>query len=82
MTWKFGSDEEKDDRNAAGDGDDEGGPKDCISEVSESSLWVSIRDFLTPPDVLIMRTAGPKWNQAKLYGKFAAFVVLSHEKRW
>ena len=48
------------------------GPKDYISEESESSLWASIRDYLTPPDVLVMRTAGPKWNNAKLYGEFGA----------
>ena len=28
----------------------ESGPKDYISEVSESSLWASIRDYLTPSD--------------------------------
>ena len=48
------------------------GPKDYISEVSESSLWASIRDYLTPSDILIFRIAGSKWNYAKLYGAFAA----------
>ena len=43
-----------------------------ISEIRESSLWASIRDYLTPLDVLATRTAGLKWNCAKLYGKFAA----------
>ena len=50
----------------------ESGPKDYISEVSESSSWTSIRDYLTPPDVLVMRTVGLKWNCAKLYWEFAA----------
>ena len=42
------------------------GPKDYISEVRESSLWASIQDYLTPLDVLSTRTAGLKWNCAKL----------------
>ena len=45
----LGSDGEYDDRNEAGDSDDDGGPKDSISQVSESSLWVSIRDFFLRP---------------------------------
>ena len=36
----------------------EGCPKCFINEVSESSLLESIRDYFTPPDVLLMRTAG------------------------
>ena len=32
--------------------------KDYISEVSESSLWASIRHYLTPSDILVFRTAG------------------------
>ena len=43
-------------------------PKDYIGEVSESSLWAPIRDNLTPSDILVLRTAGSKWNNAKLYG--------------
>ena len=71
---ELGSDEENDDRNAPGDSDDESGPKkDFVSEVSETSLQASIRDFLSPPDVLIMRTAG--WEICRI-------VVLSHEERW
>ena len=35
-------------------------------------MWASIRDYLTPLDVLATRTAGLKWNCAKLYGEFAA----------
>ena len=74
----------KNDSCEAGDSADEGGPKDYISEVSESSLWASIRDYVAPPDVLIMRTAGPKWNHAKLYGEFASlwYGFLPHEKGW
>ena len=33
-------------------------PKEYTSEVGESSLWASIRDYLTPLDVLATRTAG------------------------
>ena len=51
---------------------DESGSKDYISEMRESSLWASIRDYLTPPDDLATRMAGLKWNCAKLYGEFAA----------
>ena len=42
------------------------------SRVRESSLWVSIRDCLTPADILVLRTAGTKWNNSKLYGAFGA----------
>ena len=41
------------------------------------SHWDFIRDFLLPPDILAIRTAGPKWNHAKLYGLFAAFGSFS-----
>ena len=54
------------------DSDAEKGAKDHISDVRESSLWVSLRDCLTPADVLVLRTAGSKWKNAKLYGTFAA----------
>ena len=50
---------------------DESDPKDYICEVRESSLWTSIRDYLTSFDVLTTRTTGLKWNCAKLYGEFA-----------
>ena len=36
----------------------EKGAKDYISEVREGSLWVSLRDCLTPADVLVLRAAG------------------------
>ena len=45
---------------------------DYLSQVRDSPMWISIRDFLFPPDILATRTAGPKWNHAKLYGSFAA----------
>ena len=61
--------ERKEDENVDSDGS---GPKDYISEVRESSLWAPIRDYFTLPDVLATRSAGPKWNCAKLYGEFAA----------
>ena len=67
----FENENENNDSFEAGDSADGSGPKDYISEISESSLWASIRDYLTPPGVLIMRTAGPKWNRAQLYGEFA-----------
>ena len=47
-----------------------------ISEERESSLWTSIQDYLTPLDVLATRTAGLKWNCAKLYVEFAAFCFF------
>ena len=43
--------------------------RDFISEVRESSLWAPLCD--TPADVLVLRTAGSKWYDAKLYGGFA-----------
>ena len=70
MTMKNGNG--NDDSYEGCDSADEGGPKDYITDFSESSLWASIRDYLTPSDVLIMRTAGPKLNHGQLYGEFAA----------
>ena len=57
------------------------GSKDKISEVSESSLRSSVRNFLSPPDVLTVCTAGPKY-QVRLYGQFAALWFVSHEEGW
>ena len=59
----------------------ENGPKDNISVLRGSSLWILIRDSLGPPDVLVLRTAGSKWNNAKLYGEFAAlrFFLLTKD---
>ena len=74
------NEDEYNDSYEAGGSADEGGPKDCNSEVSESSFWASIRDYLTPPDVLIMRTSGPKWNHAKLYGEIAALWFFFMKK--
>ena len=48
-----------------------GGARDCISEVRESSPWAPLRDCLTPVDVLVLRTTGSKWYNAKLDGDFA-----------
>ena len=45
---------------------------DYLSQVWDSQLWITIRDFLLPPDMLAMRRAGPKWNHAKLCGFFPA----------
>ena len=50
------------------DSDAESHPKDYIGEVSESSLWASTPDHFTPPDILVLRTAGSKWNNAKFTG--------------
>ena len=57
--------------------------KNYISEVRESPVWATIRDYLTPLDVLDMRTAGQKWNCAKLYGSFAAlwFFLMKKDGR-
>ena len=59
----------------------ESGKKDYISEVRESPVWASIRDYLTPLDVLDLRTVGLKWNCAKLYGSYAAlwFFVMNKD---
>ena len=43
-----------------------------ISITRESSLWILIRDSLFPPDVIRLRTAGRRWNNAELSGEFAA----------
>ena len=64
------------DRSTTHDDATECGPKDYISAVRESSLWIS-------PDVLILRTAGRRWNNAKLYGEFAAlcfFLMTNNEE--
>ena len=49
----------------------ENGLKDYTSVIRESSLWILVPDLLCPTDVLLLRTAGSKWNNAKLYGEFA-----------
>ena len=56
------------------------GPKDYISEMSESALWASIRDYLTPPDVLVLRTATEVELREVVWG--ICLVVLSHDERW
>ena len=47
-------------------------------------MTTAFRDFL-PPDMLAMRTAGPKWNHAKLYGFFAGlwffFMVNGEDQK-
>ena len=48
----------------------EKGDKNYISEVRESSL--SLRDRVTPASVVVLNTAWSKWNNAKLFGAFAA----------
>ena len=69
----------EDDRLAAGNHAAESGPKDYISVITGSSLWILIRDSLSPPDVLVLRMAGSKWNSAKLYREFTAlwFFLLT-----
>ena len=54
--------------------------KDYISDVRESSLWVSLRDCLSPADVLVLRTAGPKWYNAKLVDEFAELWFFINRK--
>ena len=73
---------EEDDRLVARNHAAENGPKEYISVVRERSLWILIRDSLSPPDVLVLRTAGSKWNNAKLYGEFAAlwFFLLTKDE--
>ena len=53
---------------------------DYLSQVRDSPVWISIRDFPFPPDILAMRTAGPKWNHAKMDGSFAALWFFLMEK--
>ena len=55
---------------------------DYLSEVRDSPVWITIRDFLLPPDMLAVRTARLNWNHAKLHGFFAAlwfFLVENGE---
>ena len=53
---------------------------DYLSQVRNSPVWNTIRDFLLPPDMLAVRTAGPNWNDSKLYGSFAALCFFLMEK--
>ena len=51
--------------------------------MRESSLWAPLCDCLTLADVLVMRSTGSKWNNAKLYGEFAAlwFFLMTKDGR-
>ena len=60
-----------------GHSDVEGGP---TNNVSESSPWASVRDYLTPSDVLVLRTAGPKLEPREVVPVICRLVVLSHGK--
>ena len=71
-----GNDTEDDDSYEACDSAAESGPEDHIGEVSQSSLWASIRDYLTPPDVLVVRTVGPKWKKRSCMGNLMLFGSL------
>ena len=53
-----------------------GGQEDCLTHVKESPLWVLVRDFLSSANVLEMRTAGLKWNTARLYLRTLRRVVV------
>ena len=66
---------------AAQDHATESGPKDYMSVVRESSQRILIRDSPGPPEILVLRTAGSKWNSAKLNGEFAA-LWFSLDTRW
>ena len=44
------------------------GMRNSISIIRESSLWILIQDSFCPPDVIRLRTAGWRWNNAELYG--------------
>ena len=53
------------------------------SQSCHHEVWlhlVPIRDFFAPFYILVVRTAGHKWNQAKLYGSFAALWFFLMEK--
>ena len=86
MELDSGDDHENENENndsfEASDNADESDPKEYISEVRESSLRASIRDCLAPSDILVLRTAGSKWNNTKLFGRICCLAVLSHGKRW
>ena len=43
-----------------------------LPQSSEGQPTVDHSSRFLPPDMLAMRTAGPNWNHAKLYGSFAA----------
>ena len=45
---------------------------DSMSIIRESSLWILIRDSLCPLDVIRLRIAERRWNNAELDGEFAA----------
>ena len=55
---------------------------DFLRQVKDSPVWSTIRNFLLPPDILALRTAGPKWNHAELYGFFSAlwFFLMENGK--
>ena len=53
---------------------------DFFSQVGDRPVWISFRVFLLPLDIWAIRTAGPKWNDAKLYGSFAALLFFFMEK--
>ena len=69
--------------NDVGDGNESKreGSEDYLKQVIESPLWVLVRDFLTSTDVLEIRTAGLKWNSARLYGSFTELFFFPHESR-
>ena len=62
------------------DGAAENGAKDHISEVREGSLWVSLRDCLSPADVLVLRAAWVKMEQREVVWEICCFMVLPHDK--
>ena len=59
-----------------------GKARDYISEVCESSLWAALCDCLAPADVLVLRSTGSKYHNAKLHGEFAElwfFLMIFHD---
>ena len=52
-----------------------------VRYVLEGPLWVSVRIFLVPDDVLCVRTTAAKWNIAGLYGPFAELYFFLIKKR-
>ena len=60
---------ELDSANDSDNGAMEKGMRDYISVTRKCSLWILIRDSLCSPDILSLRTAGRKWNNAELYGE-------------
>ena len=73
---------EEDNRLVARNRAAENGPRDYISVLRGSSLWILIRDSLGPPDVLGVAHGWVKMEQRKIVRRIRSLAVLSLDKRW